>query len=524
MTAHPPRLLPRLLALFTVLALALVATPAVADDAPESPASTATLAWDGDLRVGSVLRPLLDGAEPPAGTTFRWLADGVATGIEDPTLVVTEEHAGLALSVELGPDHPVVSAPTPRLLRSAVPSLVGVAVEGGRLTVDAGSWSPGTTHAYEWFADGTPLDHRGLSLTLGAAHRDRAISVSLRGSLAGHGSVTEVSAPSARVQRAAVPSIRGTLVGGSTLTASPGTWGPGTSLTYRWYADGRAVSGVATKRTFRISSALAGRRLQVRVTGTRDDRPVTRSSATTAVKVVGSAPTPRIGGARAVGRTLTLTRGTWPRGTTTRYRWYADGKAVSGATRSTFRVPSGAAGKRITVSVTGTRPGYATVTRTSTPTARVQRIGKATLSGSTLAGRRVSVSPGSWTSGTRFTYTWTLDGKRIAGATRSSIQVKSSWAGKRLRATVRGTKTGYSPFSSTTSPSSPVRRPAPAPRPTRTDPVSAWNCPSWAPIKGNADSGIYHLRHQRYYDRTKPEECFATEAAAVRAGYRRAKV
>ncbi len=31
---------------------------------------------------------------------------------------------------------------------------------------------------------------------------------------------------------------------------------------------------------------------------------------------------------------------------------------------------------------------------------------------------------------------------------------------------------------------------------------------------------IYHLPSGRYYDVTKPEECFATESAAQAAGYR----
>lgn len=51
-----------------------------------------------------------------------------------------------------------------------------------------------------------------------------------------------------------------------------------------------------------------------------------------------------------------------------------------------------------------------------------------------------------------------------------------------------------------------------------------WNCPSWAPIKGNADSGIYHLPGWAYYDRTNPEECFRSEAAALGAGYRPSQV
>lgn len=51
-------------------------------------------------------------------------------------------------------------------------------------------------------------------------------------------------------------------------------------------------------------------------------------------------------------------------------------------------------------------------------------------------------------------------------------------------------------------------------------PVSAYDCPSSHPIKGNANSMIYHLPSGRYYDVTKPEECFATESAAQAAGYR----
>ncbi|MCU9986710.1 cell wall-binding repeat-containing protein [Mobiluncus curtisii] len=49
-------------------------------------------------------------------------------------------------------------------------------------------------------------------------------------------------------------------------------------------------------------------------------------------------------------------------------------------------------------------------------------------------------------------------------------------------------------------------------------------CPSNAPIKGNANSGIYHVPGGRYYDKTTPEACFATESDAQNAGYRRSKV
>ncbi|GAA1723699.1 hypothetical protein GCM10009710_00580 [Aeromicrobium alkaliterrae] len=54
-------------------------------------------------------------------------------------------------------------------------------------------------------------------------------------------------------------------------------------------------------------------------------------------------------------------------------------------------------------------------------------------------------------------------------------------------------------------------------------PVDAYNCPAHAPIKGNANSGIYHVPGGQYYAATKPEQCFRTEADAVAAGYRRSQ-
>ncbi|MCA9388858.1 thermonuclease family protein [Candidatus Berkelbacteria bacterium] len=50
------------------------------------------------------------------------------------------------------------------------------------------------------------------------------------------------------------------------------------------------------------------------------------------------------------------------------------------------------------------------------------------------------------------------------------------------------------------------------------------DCPADEPIKGNAQSMIYHLPGVRYYNQTKPEECFANEQAAIDAGYRKSKI
>lgn len=45
------------------------------------------------------------------------------------------------------------------------------------------------------------------------------------------------------------------------------------------------------------------------------------------------------------------------------------------------------------------------------------------------------------------------------------------------------------------------------------------DCPPDYPVKGNADSGIYHEPSSRSYSQTIPEFCFATASAAEAAGF-----
>jgi hypothetical protein len=57
-------------------------------------------------------------------------------------------------------------------------------------------------------------------------------------------------------------------------------------------------------------------------------------------------------------------------------------------------------------------------------------------------------------------------------------------------------------------------------------PASGYSCPSDAPIKGNESSSgelIYHVPGGQFYNATNPEECFASEADAQEAGYRKSK-
>lgn len=67
---------------------------------------------------------------------------------------------------------------------------------------------------------------------------------------------------------APTPAIAGTARVGAILTAKPGTWTTGSTLTYQWSADGTAIPG-ATASTFTPTGAQVGTRLTVTVTGTK---------------------------------------------------------------------------------------------------------------------------------------------------------------------------------------------------------------------------------------------------------------
>jgi hypothetical protein len=67
---------------------------------------------------------------------------------------------------------------------------------------------------------------------------------------------------------------------------------------------------------------------------------------------------------------------------------------------------------------------------------------------------------------------------------------------------------------------SPEPPPAPAATGVGATPPVGGDCPSEAPIKGNASSRIYHVPGGQFYDRTNAEECFASESSAQDAGYR----
>ncbi len=266
-----------------------------------------------------------------------------------------------------------------------------------------GIWAAGAKLTYQWLAAGVPIAKATASkLTLTPAMLGKRITVSVSGSLAGYSAVTRKSAPTPRVAAgvlvAPAPTVVGSPAIGSRLAVRPGTWTAGTKLTYQWLAAGRPITG-GTSSALTVTAASLGKRITVRVTGTRAGYVrVTRTSApTVAVGKALRTATPTIAGIAAVTNVLTARPGSWTPGTTLTYRWYADGVAIGSATKSTLRLSTSLTGKAITVRVTGSKSGYATTTRTSAPTKKVAPDPHRGLSRTSPYSAGTSFTLGSWT-------------------------------------------------------------------------------------------------------------------------------
>jgi hypothetical protein len=175
---------------------------------------------------------------------------------------------------------------------------------------------------------------------------------------------------------APTPKIVGSILVGSRLKATRGTWTPsGATFTYQWRANGAKISG-ATKSLFTVTGTQVGKALSVTVSGHKSGyRTVSRTSARSVVVPVAqfpASPVPTIGGNVAYGSTLTVTSGSWGvSGVHLSYQWKSGPDIIGGATGLTYIVEKADIGKALTVVVTATKLGYTTVVNVSAATGSV---------------------------------------------------------------------------------------------------------------------------------------------------------
>ncbi|MFF2277833.1 hypothetical protein [Agromyces sp. NPDC058126] len=418
---------------------------------PSTPSAIPTIS--GSAVVGSKLSVTTEGWPIGANLSHQWLADGAELiGATAETLTL---HAGLGgksisvrttgfLSGHLASAR--TSAETLRVMQWAKPTIGGLV--GGTAWVDRtltavpGAWSPSTVFTYQWYADGSPVPGAtSSSWKVPSTIAGKSLSVMVTGSQIGYDSFSAMSATTPNVAIGSTPQISGTAYAGAKLTAVPGPWTPGTTLSFHWRANGFGIPG-ATASTFTIPSSLVGQSISIAVVGSAAGYPTTvRTSAAT--PKVALAPVPRITGTPYVGAKLTASLGTWTAGTIFTYQWYANGVAITGATGASYVIASAHRDKTITVKVTGAVSGHATVARTSAATLKVALTAVPTITGTRAVGYTLTAVRGTWTTNTTFKYQWYANGTAISGATVGTFKLTTSQRGKPITVRVTGSKTGY---------------------------------------------------------------------------------
>ncbi|PTL72155.1 hypothetical protein C1I63_04400 [Rathayibacter caricis DSM 15933] len=312
---------------------------------------------------------------------------------------------------------------------------------------------------------------------------------------------------------ASTPTISGTAQVGAVLTANPGTWTTGTTLTYRWYASGVAVRG-ATGRTFVPTTSQLGATVTVEATGAKAGYTsvIRRSAATAAVKA--GKPT----GATAVaavtdGAARSVTVSWQPPASSggsaiTGYLVGRSGSDASGAGPWSRLAPASARSQTFTNLVAGRTYTFTVQPRNavgSGPTssivvtlaAKSLTTAAPVVSGTPRVGTTLTAQTGTWTTGTALTYRWYASGSAIAGATARTLLLRDAQAGTTVSVEVTGTKAGYTTAARTSASTSAVAATVPG-APARVDVVGDQDrltaTVTWSPPKTTGGAAVTSYR------------------------------
>jgi hypothetical protein len=316
--------------------------------------------------------------------TYQWYRDDTEiAGAVSSTYEVTADDAGWGLKVAVsgvktGYASPSVSSvavniPGHPFTTVTRPEIEGTAKVGNILTAEVSGWAPTPeSWNYQWYRNGGVIPGATQSsYALVGSDAGKRITVTVTGIKARYAPTSQTSTATPKVTegtfQTVVPTITGTVQVGHKLTATAPGWSPTPDhWYYRWFRNNKSISG-ASKSTYTLVAADAGKRITVRMTGLKTGytTAVRTSAATTKVakgQFISSAPT--IIGTPEVGHTLKVVISGWsPVPSEIHRQWYRDAKKISKATKDKYKLTKSDLHHSITVRVIGEKSGYVSVTK-----------------------------------------------------------------------------------------------------------------------------------------------------------------
>ena len=416
--------------------------------------------------------------EPLTGIQYEWLLNGVGVGADAPSYTVGAADSAKVLELRVT----IASPPAPYSAegfqrtyvasRGTLPALT-LAPIGGTAAVGAALTAPvpavdqlygiTPTYAYKWYSGTTVIAGATASTFVPTtAYRGTAISVKVTVSASSY--VSKTYAAAARTIG------YGADIGGFADVTTPGAIAPRAVLTatavgydptlyafaYKWQVNGVTIS-TATKRTYTVTAADAGKSVRALITITRSGyKTVTKTSdaelvATSGALVATTLPTfsGAVDGTAKARTTLTITAPKFAATAALTYAWYRDGEVIRGAKTPTFVTSPSDAGTAISAAIVARATGYDATTLTLAPVQIVDGVAataskRPVISGTVAECRTISATPGTWNvDGLTFSYQWMTGTTPIAGATAPTFLVPdNTYAATKLSVVVTATRTG----------------------------------------------------------------------------------
>jgi hypothetical protein len=188
--------------------------------------------------------------------------------------------------------------------------------------------------------------------------------------------------------------------------------------------------------------------MSVQVRGSKSGfTPIVRTSGTVSVPLQTMTLSPEVEVMALSGDAVVLMAlpGIWDSGVSLSCQWLRNGSAISNARGCLYTATSSDGGHNISVRVTGSKPGYFAVAKTSNPFSvpRLSRQPSPSITGVAGVGNTLTAEPGNLESGVSLKYEWLRNGK-IAGLG-STYSLETHDAGARFSVRVTATLAGHAP-------------------------------------------------------------------------------